>query len=75
MAKSAFIDSFLLTLSNHKGASTGPVEPVNSISKDVCGAKLLLMTSLPILLIVSVSVTYLRLSTAIYALMEGITHF
>ena len=27
-------------LSNHEGALTGPVEPVNGIDNDVCGAKL-----------------------------------
>ena len=34
MAKSAFTDVFLQTLSNHKSA-TGIVEPMNGINKDV----------------------------------------
>ena len=45
MAKCAFTYGFLLTLSNHEGVLAEPIEqPVSSINKDVCDAKLLTTT-------------------------------
>ena len=42
MAKSAFMDGFLLILSHYEGTlQARPEEPLNSINKDMCGAKLL----------------------------------
>ena len=62
MAKSAFTNSFLLTMSNHElKVISGSVQPVNNINKDICGAKLLptvVSAYVRILWIVSVSVAY-----------------
>ena len=52
---------------------TGSLELVNSINKDMCGARLLSMTVSAYLVIEPVSVTYWRHGTAVCVLIEGIT--
>ena len=55
--------------------TTGPVEPVNGINKDVCGTKLQpTQLSWPILWIETVYVTYWTHSIAVCVLKEALTH-
>ena len=53
--------------------TTGPMEPVNGINKDVCGAKLHQRLSQPILWIETICVTYWTHSTAVCVLVEALT--
>ena len=53
--------------------TTGSVEPVSGINKDIVVPYCCQWLSWPILRIESVSVTYWRHSTAVHLLMEGIT--
>ena len=54
--------------------TTGPMEPVNGINKDVSGPDCCKQLSRPILWIKTVSVTYWRYSIAVCVLLEGIIH-
>ena len=73
MAKSAFTDGFLLTLSNHQGALQGLWSQWMALIRMWVVPDCCQQLSQPILLIESVSVTYWRHNIAVCVLMEDIT--